>query len=54
MAQNHSNEHPAAVPAVIDLQKIKEVIQNTPDVERVAHEHSWIISTTENSLTAPV
>lgn len=43
-----------AVPAGIDLEKIKNVILNVEGVKRVEHVHVWPLSTTENALTAHV
>jgi cobalt-zinc-cadmium efflux system protein len=43
-----------AVPAGMELEKIKEVIAQTPHVHRVEHVHVWALSTTENALTAHV
>jgi cobalt-zinc-cadmium efflux system protein len=43
-----------AVPAGIELEKIKEVIKSVPHVHYVHHVHVWSISTTENALTAHV
>ena len=43
-----------AVPAGMELEKIKEIIAVVPDVVRVGHVHVWALSTTENALTAHV
>jgi cobalt-zinc-cadmium efflux system protein len=43
-----------AVPAGMELEKIKQVIARTPHVNRVEHVHVWALSTTENALTAHV
>ena len=43
-----------AVPAGMELEKIKQVIAHTPHVNRVEHVHVWALSTTENALTAHV
>jgi cobalt-zinc-cadmium efflux system protein len=43
-----------AVPAGMELEKIKQVIARTPRVNRVEHVHVWALSTTENALTAHV
>jgi cobalt-zinc-cadmium efflux system protein len=43
-----------AVPAGIDLETIKELMESVPDVVRVHHIHIWAMSTTENALTAHV
>jgi len=43
-----------AVPAGLDLEKIKKVIAHTPHVHQVEHVHVWALSTTENALTAHV
>ena len=43
-----------AVPAGIELDKIKSVIANVPHVNGVHHVHVWSLSTTENALTAHV
>jgi cobalt-zinc-cadmium efflux system protein len=43
-----------AVPANIDLQKIKEVILRVGGVKAAGHIHIWAMSTTENALTAHV
>jgi len=43
-----------AVPAGMELEKIKKVIAETPHVHRVEHVHVWALSTTENALTAHV
>ncbi|MGN6400050.1 MAG: cation diffusion facilitator family transporter [Flavisolibacter sp.] len=43
-----------AVPAGIDLEKIKDVILKTEGVKKVEHVHVWPLSTTENALTAHV
>ena len=43
-----------AVPAGMELEKIKQVIARTPYVNRVEHVHVWALSTTENALTAHV
>lgn len=43
-----------AVPAGIELNKIKAVIKSVPHVQHVHHVHVWPLSTTENALTAHV
>lgn len=43
-----------AVPAGMELEKIKKVISKTLHVNRVEHVHVWALSTTENALTAYV
>jgi cobalt-zinc-cadmium efflux system protein len=43
-----------AVPANIDLQKIKQVIRGINGVKAAGHIHIWSMSTTENALTAHV
>jgi len=43
-----------AVPAGMELEKIKRIIAQTPHVKRVEHVHVWALSTTENALTAHV
>ena len=43
-----------AVPAGIELEKIKALITNVPHVKYVHHVHVWSLSTTENALTAHV
>jgi cobalt-zinc-cadmium efflux system protein len=43
-----------AVPAGIELDKIKKVITSVPHVKHVHHVHVWSLSTTENALTAHV
>jgi len=43
-----------AVPAGMELEKIKEIIAAVPHVVRVGHVHVWALSTTENALTAHV
>jgi cobalt-zinc-cadmium efflux system protein len=43
-----------AVPAGMELEKIKRVIAQMPHVSRVEHVHVWALSTTENALTAHV
>jgi cobalt-zinc-cadmium efflux system protein len=43
-----------AVPAGLELEKIKKVIAQTPHVHQVEHVHVWALSTTENALTAHV
>jgi cobalt-zinc-cadmium efflux system protein len=43
-----------AVPAGMELDKIKKVIAQTPHVHSVEHVHVWALSTTENALTAHV
>lgn len=43
-----------AVPAGIELEKIKAVIKSVPHVTHVHHVHVWPLSTTENALTAHV
>ncbi len=43
-----------AVPTGIDVQKIKNLMQQVPLVKDVHHVHIWPLSTTENALTAHV
>jgi len=43
-----------AVPSGIELDEIKKVITQMPNVEKVEHVHVWPLSTTENALTAHV
>jgi cobalt-zinc-cadmium efflux system protein len=43
-----------AVPTGIDVQKIKNLMQQVPLVKDVHHIHIWPLSTTENALTAHV
>ena len=43
-----------AVPAGIELDKIKAVITAVPHVMQVHHVHVWSMSTTENALTAHI
>ncbi len=43
-----------AVPAGMELDKIKDVIGNVNNVTNVHHVHVWAMSTTENALTAHV
>lgn len=43
-----------AVPAGMELERIKKVIAHTPHVSSVEHVHVWALSTTENALTAHV
>jgi cobalt-zinc-cadmium efflux system protein len=43
-----------AVPSGIDVQKIKNLMQQVPLVKDVHHIHIWPLSTTENALTAHV
>ena len=43
-----------AVPAGMELEKIKDIIAAVPNVVRVGHVHVWALSTTENALTAHV
>jgi cobalt-zinc-cadmium efflux system protein len=43
-----------AVPAGIELDEIKEIINKVPHVKGVHHVHVWSLSTTENALTAHV
>lgn len=43
-----------AVPAGIDINEIKKVMQETDQVASVHHIHIWPLSTTENALTAHV
>ena len=43
-----------AVPAGMELERIKAVIAQTKHVNRVEHVHVWALSTTENALTAHV
>jgi len=43
-----------AVPAGIELEKIKALITNVRHVKFVHHVHVWSLSTTENALTAHV
>jgi cobalt-zinc-cadmium efflux system protein len=43
-----------AVPAGIELEKIKKIITAVPHVKKTFHVHVWPISTTENALTAHV
>jgi cobalt-zinc-cadmium efflux system protein len=43
-----------AVPAGIELEKIKAVITTVAHVQHVHHVHVWSLSTTENALTAHV
>ena len=42
----------AAVPAHIDLAKVKSYLQSLPGVTRVHHVHVWAMSTNEVALTA--
>jgi cobalt-zinc-cadmium efflux system protein len=39
------------VPENVDVQKVKEVIQNTKGVKDFHHLHIWAISTTQNAMT---
>jgi len=41
-----------AVPTGIDLDNVREYLENLPGVERVHDLHVWAMSTTENVLTA--
>ncbi|WP_111497612.1 MULTISPECIES: cation diffusion facilitator family transporter [Marinobacter] len=41
-----------AVPAGIDPDEVREMLQDLPGVEGVHHVHIWGMSTTENALTA--
>jgi cobalt-zinc-cadmium efflux system protein len=43
-----------AVPAGMELEKVKEIIVQVPHVKNVSHVHVWPLSTTENALTAHV
>lgn len=43
-----------AVPHDIDMNEIKELIRQQPDVTDVHHVHVWALSTTENALTAHI
>jgi len=43
-----------AVPAGVELKKVKQIILKVPHVEGVSHVHVWPLSTTENALTAHV
>lgn len=43
-----------AVPAGIDINEIKNVIESKPNVLEVHHIHIWALSTTENALTAHI
>ncbi len=43
-----------AVPAGMELEKIKAIVAAVPHVVRVSHVHVWALSTTENALTAHV
>jgi cobalt-zinc-cadmium efflux system protein len=43
-----------AVPVGIELEAIKKLIKNVPHVKHVHHVHVWLLSTTENALTAHV
>ena len=43
-----------AVPAGIELEQIKKIIKDVPNVVQVHHVHVWSLSTTENALTAHV
>jgi cobalt-zinc-cadmium efflux system protein len=43
-----------AVPAGMELEEIKKIISNVPNVVQVEHVHVWPLSTTENALTAHV
>ena len=43
-----------AVPAGVELDKIKQIILDVPHVKKVFHVHVWSLSTTENAMTAHV
>ena len=43
-----------AVPPDIDMQEIKNIIIEQPDVVEVHHIHIWALSTSENALTAHI
>jgi cobalt-zinc-cadmium efflux system protein len=43
-----------AVPAGVELEKIKQIILGVPHVKDVFHVHVWSLSTTENAMTAHV
>lgn len=43
-----------AVPGNINIQQVKEMIQQVAEVKGVHHVHIWPLSTTENALTAHV
>jgi cobalt-zinc-cadmium efflux system protein len=40
-----------AVPANVDIQKVKEVVLKTDGVKNLHHLHIWAISTTQNAMT---
>lgn len=42
------------VPQDIDIDKIKTLLNNNPNVEEVHHLHIWAISSSENALTAHI
>ncbi len=43
-----------AVPADIDIEEIKEIITQQPNIIEAHHIHIWALSTTENALTAHI
>lgn len=43
-----------AVPTGVELEKVKRIILQLPQVVQVSHVHVWPLSTTENALTAHV
>lgn len=42
------------VPKNIDLEKIKTIIQNFPQIDNVHHIHIWPLSSSENAMTAHI